>query len=445
MDRCRKILNGASVLALAVLSLSVTRAHAVPAFAVQTGRPCAACHVGGFGPQLTPFGRDFKLHGYTARAVNFNVPLSAMVVASYLDTAQDQVPPAKDFSPNDNWAVDQVSLFLAGGVGAHLGGFVQNTYDGVAHAFHWDNLDLRAITTASIGKNDLLLGLSLNNAPTVQDPWNTLSAWGFPYTTSALAPGVGAAPIIGGFAQNTLGFTAYALLDKEIYAEIGAYRSLGAGFLTHAGVDPSSPGQIGGEAPYARIAYQKNYGDQNFQVGAFVMAASLFPGRDHAAGKTDRYTDLGFDASYQRDMPQKSTLTVNMRYTHEAERLSASRILGAAQNGSDTLEDFRLDTSYYYEGKVGATVGFFNTWGSPDPLLYSANRALAPDSTGLSFQIDGTPFGDGESPLGPRFNVRVGIQCTIYTKFDGAADNYDGFGHNASDNNSVRVFTWLTY
>ena len=41
-------------------------ALAVPAFAKQTGQPCAACHVGAFGPQLKPYGRDFKLHGYVA-------------------------------------------------------------------------------------------------------------------------------------------------------------------------------------------------------------------------------------------------------------------------------------------------------------------------------------------------------------------------------------------
>ncbi len=38
-------------------------AQAVPAFARQTGQNCIACHVGGFGPQLTPFGRAFKLDG----------------------------------------------------------------------------------------------------------------------------------------------------------------------------------------------------------------------------------------------------------------------------------------------------------------------------------------------------------------------------------------------
>jgi len=39
--------------ALLLLALPRT-AHAVPSFAAQTGQPCTACHVGAFGPQLTP-------------------------------------------------------------------------------------------------------------------------------------------------------------------------------------------------------------------------------------------------------------------------------------------------------------------------------------------------------------------------------------------------------
>ena len=46
-----------AALAFAVIALSATNAAAVPAFAAQTGMACQSCHVGGFGPQLTPFGR----------------------------------------------------------------------------------------------------------------------------------------------------------------------------------------------------------------------------------------------------------------------------------------------------------------------------------------------------------------------------------------------------
>ena len=183
------------LLALLILGSTASAAAAVPSFAAQTGQPCNVCHVGGLGPQLTPFGRNFKMRGYTARTVRFNVPLAAFAVASYVRTAKDQPPsPARDFAVNDNLAVDQVSLFVAGGLGSHLGAFIQNTYDGIAHSFHWDNLDVRAVTTASAKGADMVFGLDINNNPTVQDPFNTLQAWGFPYTTSTLAPTPAAAP-----------------------------------------------------------------------------------------------------------------------------------------------------------------------------------------------------------------------------------------------------------
>ena len=60
-----------------VVGISAAPARAVPAFAVQTGQTCETCHVGGFGPQLTPYGRNFKLNGYTQRSTPFNVPLAA--------------------------------------------------------------------------------------------------------------------------------------------------------------------------------------------------------------------------------------------------------------------------------------------------------------------------------------------------------------------------------
>src|SRR5579864_51947 len=246
------------VLATAMLALSATNAAAVPAFAAQTGLACQACHVGGFGPQLTPFGRQFKINGYTQRTASFNVPLSVMAVASYTSTAKSQNPPPADgFSENDNFAVDQISLFFAGGWANHFGAFVQGTYDGIAKAWTWDQLDLRAVTKATIGKADTTLGVSLNNNPTVQDPWNTTPAWGFPYTSSALAPSPSASPLLnGGLAQVTLGVTGYAWVNNELYLEGGAYFSPSASALSSLGADPTSPGSINGAAPYARVAFQ---------------------------------------------------------------------------------------------------------------------------------------------------------------------------------------------
>lgn len=435
-------------LVLALFAAGLTPARAVPAFAVQTGQACQACHVGGFGPQLTNFGREFKLRGYTMRTNAFNLPVSVMAVASYMRTAKDQsAPPAADFRTNDNAALDQVSLFFAGGLGSHLGAFVQTTYDGVAKAWTWDNLDVRATTTAQFKGADMVLGVSLNNNPAVQDAWNTLPAWGYPYTGSALAPSPSAAPLLAGaLAQNTLGVTAYAWINNKFMLEGGAYGSPGANALSRLGADPLSPGDIDGLAPYARLAYQQALGAGTLEVGAFGMRADIHPGRDRTTGLTDRFTDLGVDASYELTLQNSDVVTANARYIHEHQSLNATCALAEQLTdcASNDLSDIRADVSYYWRNKIGATVAVFDTFGSANPTIYAANRTLKPDSTGMTFQLDGTPFGGG-SPLGPRFNVRVGVQYTLYTRFDGARSNFDGAGANASDNNTLRVFTWFAY
>jgi hypothetical protein len=41
--------------------------------------------------------------------------------------------------------------------------------------------------------------------------------------------------------------------------------------------------------------------------------------------------------------------------------------------------------------------------------------------------------------------LRIGLQYTAYTKYNGARDNYDGFGRNARDNNSLFLYAWTAY
>ncbi len=116
----------------------------------------------------------------------FTLPLAGMVVDSFLATQKDQPsPPAPHYGDNNNATIDQVSIFLAGGFGDHYGGFSQFTYDGVGRSFAWDQLDLRATSHESLFGSELLVGIDLNNSPGVQDIWNTLPSWGFPYTSSS--------------------------------------------------------------------------------------------------------------------------------------------------------------------------------------------------------------------------------------------------------------------
>lgn len=414
-------------------------AKAVPAFSAQTGQKCQACHIGGFGPQLTAFGREFKLHGYTLRTNPFNVPLSVMAVASYVQTEKDQsAPPARHYSVNDNGTIDQVSFFVAGGVNEHFGGFIQNTYDGVHRSWTWDNLDLRAVTTASLANHNVLLGASLNNSPSVQETWNTMAAWGFPYTSSSLAPSGGSAPLLsGGFAQKSLGLTGYAWIDQAFYVEGGAYSSPGAKGLARLGQDLRSPGNIHGLAPYGRIAYQHPVGSGTLEAGAFIFKADIYPGLDTSTGMTDRYTDAGVDLSYQRTLGNGDPITFNARYLHEKRSLNATYALGNSAHSSNSLDELRADAAYYWKNKVGGTVQLFSTTGSADTGLNSSPNGK-PDTSGAVLQVDYTPWGGGDSPLGRRFNLRLGLQYTAYSKFNGVSTG-------ASDNNTLRVFTWFAY
>jgi hypothetical protein len=444
---------GAFVIAMAVIGHRP--AAAVPAFAEQTGQACKSCHVGAFGPQLTPFGREFKLRGYTLRAKS-SIPLSAMAVASYVATKKAQDEPPTDHSKrNNNLAFDEGSIFLAGGLGSHLGGFAQVTYDGADRAWAWDNLDLRAVNTGKIGGKEMVYGLSLNNNPSIQDSWNTLPGWGFPFTDSGLAPGPAAAPLIdGGLGQASLGLTGYAWIDSKFYVEAGGYSTPSAGTLRWLGADPLDPGNIHGLAPYGRIAYQTDLAGGTFEAGAFALKASIFPGRDRSSGFTDRFTDVGIDASWIKPL-KSDTLTFNSRYTHEKQSLDATCALGMAAGdidpgplsncADDTLNELHGDVSYYWHDTIGATVSAFSLTGSANPIIFADNRTFKPNSSGFQFQVDGTPFGRGNSPLGPRFNMRVGVQYTVFTKFDGASHNFDGTGRNASDNNTLRVFTWVAF
>ena len=55
------------------------------------------------------------------------------------------------------------------------------------------------------------------------------------------------------------------------------------------------------------------------------------------------------------------------------------------------------------------------------------------------------PFGKADSWAGPWVNLKVGAQYTLYTQFNGGTTNYDGYGRNASDNNTLYLFAWMIF
>ena len=100
---------------VAVLLAFPRNAEAVPSFARQTGQPCAACHTA--YPELTPFGRRFKLSGYTTQGGDSTLPpVAAMVMPTFTHTeaALDPGSQPPGTQTNNNLAVQQVTGFYAG-------------------------------------------------------------------------------------------------------------------------------------------------------------------------------------------------------------------------------------------------------------------------------------------------------------------------------------------
>jgi len=419
-------------------------AEALPSYARQTGQECAACH-NGF-PELTPYGRLFKLNGYTFTGGNLDVPaIAGMVVPTFTHTATLQPGgAAPHFGQNDNFAFTG-SLFYGGKILDHLGAFVQGTYDEVPRSFHWDNTDIRYANTSSLVDRELVYGVSLNNNPTVNDVWNSTPAWGYPYIASELTPSPAAHTLIeGGLAQQVAGLNPYLFWNRWVYAEIGAYRTLGPSTLNALGIPPPGTSAIDTAAPSWRLALEPAWGNNTWEVGTFGMATSLVPQRITGSG-TDHLTDVGVDTQYQF-LGARDSFSVQARYIVENQNLSASQALGLASNGHDHLRSFNLKGSYYYNRTVGFTVGFFNLQGTGDPLLYGAVAAgNKPNTNGYTLELDYLPFNYGGPSFWPWLNLKLGLQFVHYNRFNGAHMNYDGAGRNASDNDTLFGFAWVAF
>jgi hypothetical protein len=442
----RSLLAVALVLGVAAMCImGARRVQALPSYARQTGQECAACH-NGF-PELTPYGRQFKLNGYTFGGGDPSAmpPIAGMTIPSFTHTELGQPGgAAPHFVPNDNFAVTG-SLFYGGAIADNLGAFAQVTYDGVARNFNWDNLDIRYASSFDLFGSDAVVGTSLNNNPTVNDVWNSTPAFGYPYFSSSLAPKPAASTLIeGSLAQQVLGLNPYIYWDRLIYAEIGGYRTLSPWTLSALGIHPGGTSAIDTLAPSWRLAIEPAWGQNTFEVGTFGMAASLVPGRITGSG-TDHLTDVGVDTQYQF-LGAQDSFSVQGRFITENQNLSASQSLGLSTNSHNHLRSWNVKATYYYNQTIGVTGGYFHLDGTSDPLLFggvSANNS--PGTNGWIAELNFIPFNYGGPSFWPWLNVKFGLQYVRYNKFNGGSVNFDGAGRNAGDNNTLLVYAWTAF
>ena len=449
----------------AMPTLRPSTAHATPGFARQTGLSCQACHT--VFPELTPFGRKFKLNAYVFTNVKQLAPISEQGEKAF---ALSELPPISlqlqgsntwlskalpdtgvpgDLSQQSTTQFPQaLSLFYTGKIADQLGAFLQLTWNPPSNAVGIDNSDLRFANHASlesIGLSDFIFGATLNNNPTSQDVWNSTPAWGYPFISSNVGVPPVAKPILQGqLSQESAGLGVYLFLFDHLYLEGGAYRSAQTSFTneTTGGpgpLDSTAPEMRinGPAAPYWRAAWEQDWGNNSLSFGTYGIWAPTHPTGTGQSGPTNTFTDIALDAQYQY-ITDSHVFSVLTTWIHELRHFQDVTL---AAHTDDTLNTVQITGEYFFRRKIGGSVEWFSTTGSNDPVMYASGTPVvgsasgSPNTQGYTFELDYLPW----------LNTKLGVQYTLYTKFNGRQNNYDGFGRNASGNNMVYLYVWTAF
>jgi hypothetical protein len=456
VGRLNKVLALAGAGAFGLALVSASPAEAVPSFARQTGQPCANCHTA--FPELTPFGRRFKLSGYTLEGGDYKgPPLALMVMPGFTHTgsAQDS-PPGPGLRTNDNVAVQQITGLVAGKIYGDLGAFIQISADPVNKVVWFDGSDIRYVKNFKLFGKDAYFGIDVNNTPTVQDVWNTVDSWAFPELSSGFSAFGPPGTQIDALAQSVGGVGAYLWWNDMLYIEENNYFGFSRGTLEAFGMQPGpTPNQQQGVNPYWRVALEPHWGDHYLEIGTYGMYSQQVPSSQFGAG-TDKYLDIAGDMQYQYD-GDKYSVTVKAVDIYESQRLDASAVWSGT-NRSNWLNTFKLNASYVWDHTYSLTGGYFSVSGSPDAILYGDagcggncgfSLKNSPNSSGLIFDAAYLPFSKGAPGPDKNFNVRLGIQYIKYLELGGATGTFTdavvGGTRNVAGNDTLFLYAWAAF
>jgi hypothetical protein len=452
---------GAGALLLAAgVALSPKPAFALPSFARQTGQPCAACHNGAF-PQLTPFGRRFKLEGYSLggtrcrdnqsaeasgapppskagatdkSAANSSgsypqIPISVMVLPTYEHYRKD-LPARPDHGrTNDNGMLQELSIFYGGQVYCQLGAFIQGTREPADRRTFLDQADIRYADKTKLGGIDLTYGVTLNNNPTVQDVWNTTPTWSYPWIGAAFGAGPPGTMIEGEFEGRVVGSGAYIFANDMLYAEISAYGTMDTDTIQAVGLERSDEtlSRFDGLAPYWRVALEKNWDDYSLMVGTFGMRADIAP-EGFQGDATDRKTDVGFDAQFQYTH-DVHFFTGRFSYIREWQELNFTN----AADPKNDLESWKASATYSYNSTYTITGAYLNVQGT-DGMVPAGSL----DTSGWIVDVGYLPWSNGGSSAWPWLNTRVGLTYTHFDKLEGETTDIEG-------NDTLLLYAWTAF
>jgi hypothetical protein len=358
-------------------------------------------------PQLTPFGRQFKMQGYTLTtqgevkgeglSINLGAPFSMMLQTTYSQLSKEP-DPTTDKSKLSLPA--QLSIFYAGRISNKVGSFIQITAE-QNDGFGMDNTDIRFADNGKLNDKPTTYGVTLNNNPTVQDPWNSTPVWGFPWFEAGYGyeyPDT----LITAVGGDVAGLTGYNFYNNQLYTELGAYQAANTDGVKDDKV-------IKGTAPYWRLAYSRDHNNTSWEVGTFGLTGKL--------QSDDELTDIGVDTQLQWMLEDNQSLTLDANYIHED------------QPNSEYLDTMKLDLTWYTNQTWGITAGYHGA-------ISSSNAISGTDSTNSGDW--GTDAYQAQLDYTPWLNTRFALQYTGYTKLNGTSTG-------ASDSNQWMLGGWFLF
>ena len=443
--------------------MMVQSAHAVPSFARQTGLACEACH--SMFPELTPFGRQFKLNGYTMTGIkqveasssntgsgvklNQIPPLSAMIQTQITNVRDNNIK-NKDGSAaqaQDNMSFPrQFSLFYAGEISSHMGSMLQITGEN-GGSISQDNSEVRYANQTMLLGSPVTYGVTLNNSPGMEDLWQDTPTWGYPFIHPSGTPAGGAnsanAYMAHGLGGAVAGLGLYTMIDNHYYADFTLYRSTSTQSWT---LTNQAPGQFNGLAPYGRLAYQTDIGNGDIEIGGWFMAANLTnltgPNNTGLGSPSDRTVDRAVDLQYELPLGDNE-LVVHSYYVHESDDM---RSMNA---GMAYLNSFKLQGEMHFNNKQSVGLMLTRSTGTNNDSSFNIqnddmpvnqtnlppNAAfISPQSTAWVLQYNVLPWE----------NVQLGAQYWMFTKYNGNS----GFNYNNGDahaNDTAMLYGWFLF
>lgn len=443
-----------AALAIAALLFSTPpEASSTPSFARQTGLSCATCHT--VFPHLTPFGRDFKLHGYTknntqlindlmqfmkgdsiaARRTILQIPDIPMVSARIASRWNEQSGGDNGLVPTGPVTAGQgfvstpegygnhdmlnllagSSIYVSGEISPNMGGFIEfGGPDDEGGTVSLGVLDVALVSSdATLAGQDFVYGIRAVDAMAAGDPSNTVGAWGL--TGGLMGPST----------HNTLfdpgntfmeGGELFGMLGDfdggGLYASVGVYRPThnqsSSGYVQGAIAGGGEFDGVSGVNSYVRLSYYlPPLGTNTYsEIGGFGYFGNLKmsapPTAELAAPDyTESYYDVGLDLQVQyigdKNLVELFALLQDER---DGSFYGTDVFTGFSDPGAAvSRQGFGLKADYYYRRTVGAYVKY----------LYQTSAQIK------DLVVNGAVLGVG---LFPWENVNLKLERTFFLTYN---------------------------